>query len=182
MPDNLLMFPLHGKESHQEKSRCQRAKKGSSLVELSVGLMIVVPIVLTLIDCVMIVIGVSINDSVCRDAARAAASGEPAKLETCTSRPAGPGTAPYQRVLAVINSVWISNLPMKLSQEPVIKETLKDVPPQELGGAIDGEVSVQTTMHVYPPFLVGACVGDKLNFQSTHVVNFTYVVPKPKPS
>lgn len=161
------------------KKRTSRSKSidGSSLIELSVALMIVVPIVLVLIDCLMIVIGVSINDSVCRDAARAAASGAPADLSVCSNRTAGPATGPYKRVLAVINAIWISNLPMKISQEPILTETLKEVPLPEIGGAIDGEVSVQTNINVYPPFLVGAIVGDKLNFKSTHTVNYTYVVP-----
>ena len=47
-------------------------------MELCAGLIILVPLVLVLFDLAVIVIGVQVNDQTCRQAARAASSGDPA--------------------------------------------------------------------------------------------------------
>lgn len=163
--------------SLKAKSRCIRSARGASLAELGAALIVVIPIVLILVDCAMIAIGVSINDSCCRDAARAAAAGPPSQPLT-GERNAGPGSEPYKRALDVVKSIWITSLPMKVKEDLKVKEKIADYPLPELGGAMDGEVGVETTIEVYPPCLVGAIVGDKLSFKSFHSVNFTYVVPK----
>lgn len=159
-----------------------RASHGSSIMELVCVLVLITPFILLLIDCGMIAIGVALNDSVCRDAARASASGPPGALLVGTNRAVSAGQDPYDRAVAVIKRIYQTNLPMKVRNTIIASETVRVVPPPMVGGAIDGDVNVQTTIDVYPPFLVGAIVGaGGVSFKSSHRVPFTYVVPNTAP-
>jgi hypothetical protein len=160
------------------KTTLSKRCKGSAIAETAAALCLLVPVILLVIDCVVLAIGASLNDSVCRDAARAAASGPPGDLSLGTDRPVPPGSSPQKRALSVVKYVWTLNMPVKVRETMDIKETLRDVPPAPVGGAIDGEVSVQTVIDVYPPFLVPGFVSSSgLAFQSRHSVAYTYVVP-----
>ena len=55
----------------------RRRAKAQSLVELTDGLLVLVPIILIFFDLAVIVIGVQVNDQTCKQAARAASSGDP---------------------------------------------------------------------------------------------------------
>jgi hypothetical protein len=56
----------------------QVSRKGQSLVEMSAGLMIALPILLLIIEGVDIACGFQFNEQTCREAARVAANGDPA--------------------------------------------------------------------------------------------------------
>src|SRR5271156_6852678 len=56
--------------------------RGQSIVELVAGLIVVIPVLLVLIDCAFVLSGVQMADSTCREAARIAASGDPAQADT----------------------------------------------------------------------------------------------------
>ncbi len=143
-------------------------------------LVLLVPVALLIIDCVVLAIGASQNDSVCRDAARAAASGPPGDMSTGNNRSVASGSPPYKRAQSVIKRVWNSGVPAKVRDELTVLETIRDVPPPELGGPVDGEVSVLTVVDVYPPFIVSAFVGPAgMSFRSRHSVPYTYVAPRP---
>lgn len=69
-------------------------------------------------------------------------------------------------------------MPAKMRDSIEAIETVRDVPPSETGGAIDGEVSIKTTIDIYPPFIVGKIVGDSgVTLTSKHSVPITYVMP-----
>ncbi len=155
--------------------RCRT--RGQSLSELAGALAVMTPLVLITIDLLAISIGVAINDSVCRDAARAAAAGPPG-LETLGTRNVAPDQTPYLRAKAVVKNLYNTNLPMKIREALDVKETVKDVPPATMGGgSLDGEVSVQTVIDVYPPFLVKFLVGPEgISLKTKHIVPFTYTV------
>lgn len=141
-------------------------------------LALLTPVVLVLIDCVFIGIGCAINDSVCRDAARAAASGPPGFSGISTNRTVSPGESPYKRATAVVKKVYNTSLPMKMKETLTVMESVDDVPPDAMGGAIDGMVSVETLIDIYPPFLVGTVVGESgISLKSKHQVPITYVLP-----
>lgn len=146
---------------------------GQSLAELSVGLTLMIPILLFMLNCVFIAIGASLNEFVCRDAARAAASGAPSTLSPGTNRTVRTG-APKDRVLSVINKVYYSGLPMKVRDNVTIVETVRDVPPASEGGAIDGEVSVTTTIDIYPPVQVQG-LDSHVVLKARHIVPITYM-------
>lgn len=143
-------------------------KNGQALAELCVALVIVVPVFLIVLDCAFVFIGASLNDYVCRDAARAAASGPPSRLSP---------EAPRQRALAVIKHVYYSNLPMKVRDAVQVVETVRDVPPKSIGGAVDGEVTVGTTIDIYVPYQAPLIGSGPVVLKSQHTVPITYVLP-----
>jgi hypothetical protein len=57
-----------------------------------------------------------------------------------------------------------------------IKENVRDIPPNSQGGFVDGEVTVGTTVDIYPPFVLGAGSA-QIVLKSQHTVPFTYVMP-----
>lgn len=158
-----------------------RYRKGQGLVEVVGILICLVPAVLLVIDLGMIAVGAGLNDQACRDAARAAASGPPSDLSKGDNRNVGAGTAPYDRAAAVVEKIYSTRLPMKVRAAIEAVETVRDVP-TDAGGAVDGEVSVKTTIDIYPPFLAGAVVGNQgVSLICTHTVPITYVVPNKNP-
>jgi len=160
--------------------RAGRPAGGQSIIELGVVLIVAVPAILLLVDCAFLVIGAATNDAVCRDVARAASSGPPGLLEVGEGRSVSAGGAPYQRALAVLNQVWITNMPMKVRDTVSISETITDVPPETTGGAISGSVTVETTIDVFPVFLAGGVVASgSIPMTSRHTVPYTYVAPRP---
>lgn len=160
-------------------SRAQsRSRRGQSLAELAAGLMVFVPIILLLADCAVIVIGVAQNDTACRDAARAASSGPPGQMLAGT-RDLGAGQEPYRRAKSVIKDVYSLGGLIKISETMAVKETVKNpIPEAPHGGPILGEVSVQTTAEISPPFLIGAIVhSGSIQFKNTRRFPYTYVMP-----
>jgi hypothetical protein len=156
-----------------------RQQSGQSAVELAAGLIVCVPILLCVIDLGFIAIGAAANDSVCREASEAAASGPPSTTIAPSTRQLSAGQSGYDRAVAVIKIHQPTNAPAKVSEQPVVSEVLTDVPPEDQGGSIDGEISVTTTVTITPPFLVGAYYGKNgVNLSSKHIAPFTYVVRK----
>lgn len=153
----------------------QGSDKGQSLVELCASLVVCVPIILACIDASYIAMGASINDTICRDAARAAASGKP-QVVNPSRHAIGPAQDSFLRAAAVIKAHNPSNLPIKVNEQPLVFETVRDIPPSNTGGAVDGEVEVKTTVLIMPPFLVNALLPSGVNLSSTHSIPYTYSV------
>lgn len=166
------VFKLHS----NSRTRISR-QAGQSLTELAAALIVMTPVLLAAIDAGTILMGAAINDSTCRDAARAAASGPPGDQTTGT-RTVTSDKAPYKRAIAVIKNVYRTDLPMKIRDNLQISETVKDFPPANLGGgSLDGEVSVQTVIDVYPPFLIHLLVGENgVSLKTKHIVPYTYTI------
>jgi hypothetical protein len=165
------------KNRNSVRSGSASAARGQSLAELSAALVLMTPLVLATIDGLSICVGAAINDTTCRDAARAAASGPPAET-TLGTRTVASGQAPYKRARAVVEKVYQTNLPMKIREVISVKETVKDYPPATMGGgSLDGEVSVETTIDIYPPFLVKSIVGPSgISLKTKHIVPYTYTI------
>ena len=160
-------------KSHRNSKMNDSRKSGQSLVELGGGLMVMIPVFFVMMNCIFVAIGASLNEFVCRDAARAAASGPPSSMQVGPSRNVRSG-APKDRVLAVINKVYYSGLPMKVRQNATIVETVRDVPPAVDGGAIDGEISVTTTIDIYPLVEVRG-LDSHVVLKSKHIMPITYM-------
>lgn len=150
--------------------------KGQSMVELAVMLIITIPALLLLIDCSFLMIGVVVNDAACRDAARAAASGHPGLLAEGQARPCGSGTMPHKRAQAVIKRVYAPKGVMQIRDNIRVLETVKAPLPVN-GGDVIGEVRVETTADVFPPFIVPLIVGPTVTIKKDESYAFTYVVP-----
>ena len=158
-----------------------RARRGQSFIELGVAMIVVVPILLLLIDLSIIAIAAGLNDAVCRDSARAAASGPPAGSSPEAGRIVNPSEEPYRRALAMVKRVYATTIPAKVRETLNIRESLVDVPPAPQGGAVSGRVMVQTTIDVYPPFMVKAVTPTGIALSCSHEVPFTYVIPNTSP-
>lgn len=162
---------------HISSRKGSRRRAGQSLTELAAALVFMTPIILAAIDGLTILMGAALNDSTCRDAARAAASGPPGDQAVGTRSVASDKT-PYRRASAVIKNVYNTNLPMKIRDSLQVSETVIDFPPAAMGGgSLDGEVSVQTVIDIYPPFLIKALVGPEgISLKTKHIVPYTYTI------
>ena len=153
-----------------------RKRNAQSLVELCAALIIAIPLLFTAIDAAFLLLGASLNDQVCRDAARAAASGPPSDLSLSpVPRLMGSGRAPALRAQAVIDHISYSGLPMKVRDSFKINEVITDIPPESIGGAIAGEMIVGTTIDINPPFQLPGL--SQVTFHTQHIMPITYVRP-----
>jgi Flp pilus assembly protein TadG len=148
---------------------------GSSMLELVCGLMIMVPLILLVIDLAFMYEGASQNKTICREAARAAASGPPNAVS--------PGT-PQKRADAVAQPYQHTTGPFRFATNCVVKENvLQPLPEAPYGGPVAGEVTVETTVHVSPPFIVRLiCESKDIRFVASETFPYTYTMPSTMPS
>jgi hypothetical protein len=156
-----------------------RTTRSQSTVELVAGLIVIIPAILVLIDISVIILGATTNDTICRDAARAAAAGQPGKLEVCTDRVVAASEQPYQRARAVVKRVCQTAGAVRVSPDITVTESVRaPVPVSPWGGAVDGEVTVETTVTIYPPFLLSGVVGPGgKEFKCNHTYPYTWFMP-----
>lgn len=133
-----------------------RNRRGQSIVELVAGVILIVPVVLLLIDLAALVLGVTSNDNLCREAARVASAGDPDQANQRA-----------QQVVAQANATKggiIAQYVLDRAQANVIGTR----PDGTTGGVVQGNVEVETTVVVAPPFLLNA-VNNRQAFQfKTH--------------
>ncbi len=158
----------------------RKRSRGQGVVELCAAIVVLVPLVLAGIDLGFIALGSTINDAVCRDAARAAGSGPSSESLPSPAHKVQPNSSPYQRAVAVIKKHSPSNLPIKVMENPEVIETLRDLPPDKMGGAIDGDIAVRTSVLIVPPCMLKSFYPLGITLNSRHIVPFTYVVLPPK--
>lgn len=157
----------------------RRSTSGQSLAELCAGLIVGIPIILAGMDLGFIAIGATINDAVCREAARAAASGPPADTQVGYDRKVSGNQAPYRRVIEVIRQQYKG---FAIPVSPELTETVTYYPLPEAGGAVEGNIAVKTTAYVIPPFILKFFNGSRgFHMTSLHQVPYTYVLmPTPE--
>ncbi len=154
---------MSARRAASQATRRPNRKSGQGLAELCASMVMIVPLLLAAIDCSYICIGASMNDLACRDAARAAAAGLPAASE--------------ERAATVIKRIYYFNLPMKVRDTIKVDEKVTDVPPKSMGGAVEGTVAVETTIDIYPPFVVKFLGSGKVALNSRHSMPITYMMP-----
>jgi Flp pilus assembly protein TadG len=158
-----------------DKLSCRR-RPGASLVEVTCGSVVLIFVVLILIDLGILIYGASLNDSVCRDAARKSASGSPANAESrarlligqMNSRGGGL-VSHFSLVPPVVTE--ITSQP-KLRRNPENDELLNP------GGLVTGSVTVTTQVEVTPfalPYIIGR--RPPLTLQSRQTFPISYVMP-----
>ncbi len=148
----------------------KRLRSGQSMVELVCGLFILIPLVLVLFDLAVIVIAVQVNDQTCRQAARAAASGDPA---SAMQRAQAVVARANQQGSSMMSNYTLAALNFNPTTLPGDAAAL--VP---FGGTVTGTVSVDTTVDVKPfivPYVYSG--GAPLTFRSSQTYPFSYVVP-----
>ncbi|MBS2002343.1 MAG: TadE family protein [Candidatus Obscuribacterales bacterium] len=145
-------------------------EKGQSIVELAIGLIALIPIVLVVFDLAVIVIGVQINDSTCREAARVAASGAP---QDQASRAKAVVARANARAAGMLSNFKLITDPPLSTVSQAQADALKPY-----GGALNGTVTVQTEVEVRPFVVQAAYNGQSpLKFRSQQSFPITYVVP-----
>jgi hypothetical protein len=121
-----------------------------SIVELLAGLMVIVPVLLLCIDVATLFMGAQLNATACREAARAASNGPPSAVVS---------GEPQRRAETVVRRVFKTGGAVRLQPDIQCTETVRQLPDPQFGGPAIGEVTVQTKVAVYPPFLVSSVVG-----------------------
>lgn len=131
------------------------SNKGQGIVELVAGIIVVVPIVLLLVDLGSLVIGVTSGDNVCREAARLASIGDPSQVQ--------------QRAQQVINEANASKggIIVNYTLNQAAAQNVQ-IPPAASGGVVQGNVSVDSSITVAPPFILKAMAGNGSFVFSSH--------------
>ncbi len=128
--------------------------------------MLILPVVLVMIDVCFLVLGAAVNDATCRDAARACAAGPPAEAHT--------------RANAVLVHIYHPSgavRQLELDAGYPLNE-ITNQPGPDTGGPVTGQVTVRTSVRVYPPFLVQNLLPNKYQtVVATQTYPYTYVVP-----
>jgi hypothetical protein len=127
-------------------SKSVRRANGQVVLEMSMGLIALLPVLLCIFDLIVIVIGISVNDAVCREVTRVASTGSPEHL--------------MERAKSVVSKSALYHLRGAVGNIRVVeKETSKGssmTPDKTIGGTAAGEATVTTSIEIYPPFIVGA--------------------------
>jgi hypothetical protein len=144
-----------------------RAGQGFVLVEFLAGLLVVVPVLLLILDLAMIILGVQISDTACREAARAAASGDP---RYATARATAVIKSTPGATAGLVSNLHLVKVSSTVTTAAVDKLVV-------YGGPVLGNVTVQTAIEVHPFLLQWAYSGQPLTFHSSQTFPFTYVFP-----
>lgn len=154
---------------HRQKTK-GRSRKAQSLVELCVGLLVLVPIILIFFDLAVIVIGVQVNDQTCKQAARAASSGDPI---SANQRAQAIVARANQQGSSMLSNFTLTGTTFNPTTLIADRNALNPY-----GGTISGTVTVSTTVDIRPflvPYVYSG--GAPLTFRSAQTYPFTFVVP-----
>jgi hypothetical protein len=154
----------------------QMRKSGHSLLEASFGLIVIYAIGIALVDLAVGIYAISLNDSVCRNAADVAASGNPNEAERrvrMSIEQSGNGIgkliSPPQLILP---------LDVAITSEPIARRN----PDTDLlfnpGGLVTGNITVRTQIEIRP-FAMDMILPKHgvLVFQSSQSSPIHYVMP-----
>lgn len=158
-------------EPHPFVQESARTNKGQSLFELLAGLSILTPVFLVLLDLGLLVAASQTNASICREAARAAASGNPKQAA--------------QRAELILDSVASSIPGTQFKLLPPVRLDISNKPEEQItpidgelinpGGPIQGEVLVTTEANVKPillQYLYGSSAPIKLRTEQSSPIRF----------
>ncbi len=151
-----------------------RQSAAVSLVEATIGVVVIVLVAIILVDLSMLLYAVALNDSVCRDAARKAAAGDPANAEqraqTVVDQARQNGKALNIRLVSPVETEVVSQ--PRLRRDP---ETDALINP---GGLVTGTVILTTEMEMTPLALHFFLIQQPpLKFRSKQSSPISYVIP-----
>jgi Flp pilus assembly protein TadG len=146
----------------------KRNRRGVTIIEMVVGLMVVIPIVLVIIDFIIMNLAQQINDSAAREADRLAASGDPNQAVSraqCVLNRINQGVAGYVSQVT-LKSVTFNPTTLLATETALVP----------YGGVVQGSVTVTTTVTVTPAVVCYCCSGPFI-FQASQTCPITYNVP-----
>jgi hypothetical protein len=128
---------------------------GTSLIEVLLGLVLIVPILLAGIDLLTIFCCSIANFSLCKEAARAASQGPP----DCVVK-----NGPQDRAARCIAQAKLPNSIVIIHPDVEVHENLQSQPTDiaVYGGQVRGTVSVKTIADVTPMFVVPLVLGKRV--------------------
>jgi hypothetical protein len=141
---------------------------GQSIMELAIGLIVLVPVMLVIFDMTVIAVAVTTNDSLCREAARAAAAGDPATMQTRANAIIVQANKKAQGMMSNYQLVSLTN-----TASAAYLASLG-----QYGGPVKATVTALTQVDVKPFVVQYAYAGKSpLQFRSQQTFPFTYVFP-----
>ncbi len=158
--------------------RITKLRRGSGLVEVTAGLVLFIFVLLLALDLYIILQGAIINDTLVRDLARTASKGPPAKLTVGRGRVVTERTAPYERVMDLLQKKK-EVLPAWYELSPTINitETINSpIPVAPFGGPVYGTVTVETTILVHLQFAPGFFKMEPISLTASKTFPYTWVM------
>ncbi|MBU6451787.1 MAG: hypothetical protein KGS72_08425 [Cyanobacteria bacterium REEB67] len=152
-------------------------RRAQSLVEVTAGIAILLPVLLVLFDLSMLFLAVQANESICRNAARAAAAGDP--LDATVRAQAVVNAANLSSGGALISHFWlVLPIAVVVTDRPTSQEDPLTGRESNPGGPVTGTVAVSTEVDVRP-FVVYRLWGGKLpmKFRARHIFPISFTQP-----
>ena len=146
----------------------KKRKKGVTVIEMVVGLIVLLPIMLVLADFVLMNIAQQINDNAAREAVRVAAAGDPQQANL--------------RANEVINRLtksaggYASNLQLVSLNFNPANLLANEAQMGQYGGLLQGSVTVNTKLTV-TPIAISFYTNGPVTFQAQQTCPITYTVP-----
>ena len=152
--------------------------RGQSLIEVVLGIAVLIPILLTLLDFSCLFLALQSNESICRSAVRAAAAGDPHDARVRASAVVDSANKKSRSPL-VSNFSLIEPCLVNITSEPAAREDPLTGNMTNLGGPVKGTVTITTNVDVRP-FVIGLFWGGKLplKLQARHVFPISFIQPR----
>jgi len=146
----------------------KRNRVGTSLLEVVIAGIFLVPFILMLVDGIVLGAALAKNESICREAARQASTSNPRDARA--------------KAESVIKSVSVggvvSGIELADFSSTIATKDLQSVEP--FGGSLRGTVTVRTDVVVHPLVIQWLFKGrTPLKFESVQTFPFTYQMPGP---
>lgn len=152
-------------------------RSGQSLLEATWGLVIIVCVVVALVDLATVLYGVSLNDSTCRIAARAAAAGDMAGADDRAQVAIGRAQANESESI-ISHPRLILPVEVNLTSQPRARRDPESGRLFNPGGLVTGTITVKTQVEIRP-FAMDCILrrAGPLIFQSHQTFPIHYTVP-----
>jgi Flp pilus assembly protein TadG len=149
-------------------------ERGTSLIEVSLGLVVLIPVVLVLIDLSMTFLAVQANDAICRKAARTAASGDPARatIRAISVIQHENNSGGSMRRFSLIGPVDV-----QITSQPFIRFDSNLDRAVNPGGPVNGTAKVTTEVEVKPLVVQLFFNSSTMRFQTHQTCPISYIQP-----
>jgi hypothetical protein len=154
-----------------------KSRRAQSLIEVTVGLVVLAPVLLVLVDLSIAFWAAQSNDTECRNAAQAASSGPPTEANARAQSVLQNWNSHNQsKIIGQIQLAEPVNVEIKHAPQPQVD--LKTGERFNPGGTVTGNITVSTEVP-FNPFLIHFASGGKspIRVRSTHSFPITYIQP-----
>jgi hypothetical protein len=160
----------------------RKRNSAQSLIEVTVGIIVLIPALMVLWDLSIILYGVQLNDTMCRNAARAAATGDPAEA---SSRAQAILTHANDRANPPVlsNFALVPPVELNITSQPDMKIDPENGKKTTAGGTVNGTTTVTTQVEIRPFIVHVVCGGQlPLKFRTRQTFPISYIMPPSAPN